>query len=130
MVRLGRDVFILPQCAAAGDQSPHYMIRGRAEKIMQQRRGLSSRQEIARRIAGVVEDSLPLARKAISTRIVFEHKVVKLDLAGYESSVQPFYETDPITQLECHILRLGDVAIATNPFELFLDYGTRIKTRR
>ena len=27
------------------------------------------------------------------------------------------------------MLRLGDVAIATNPFELFLDYGVQIEAR-
>jgi hypothetical protein len=31
--------------------------------------------------------------------------------------------------MELHVLRLGDVAIATNPFELFLDFGTQMKTR-
>jgi hypothetical protein len=31
--------------------------------------------------------------------------------------------------VELHILRLGDVAIASNPFELFLDYGIQMKTR-
>ncbi len=31
--------------------------------------------------------------------------------------------------MELHVLRLGDVAIATNPFELFLDYGIQMKTR-
>ena len=30
---------------------------------------------------------------------------------------------------EVHILRLGSVAIATNPFELFLDFGNQIKAR-
>ena len=30
---------------------------------------------------------------------------------------------------EVHIIRLGDVAFATNPFELFLDYGNQIKAR-
>ncbi len=31
--------------------------------------------------------------------------------------------------VDCHIIRLGSVAIATNPFELFLDYGNKIKAR-
>jgi len=31
--------------------------------------------------------------------------------------------------IEMHVLRLGDVAIATNPFELYLDYGVQIQGR-
>ncbi len=39
---------------------------------------------------------------------------------------QQYIETKPV---EVHIIRLGDIAIATNPFELFLDYGNQIKVR-
>ncbi len=38
-------------------------------------------------------------------------------------------QTQEIVPTEVHLLRFGDVAIATNPFELFLDYGNYIKAR-
>ncbi len=31
--------------------------------------------------------------------------------------------------IELHVLRLGDVALATNPFELYVDYGIQIQAR-
>lgn len=34
-----------------------------------------------------------------------------------------------VLDTEVHIIKLGSVAIATNPFELFLDYGNQIKAR-
>ena len=37
--------------------------------------------------------------------------------------------TRDIYPVEVHIARLGNIAIATNPFELFLDYGNRIRAR-
>ncbi len=30
---------------------------------------------------------------------------------------------------EIHVIRFGDIAIATNPYELFLDYGNKIRAR-
>ncbi len=35
----------------------------------------------------------------------------------------------PVFSMEMHVIRLGDVAIATNPFELYLDYGVQIQAR-
>ena len=34
-----------------------------------------------------------------------------------------------IYPIEYHVIRFGDIAITTNPFELFLDYGNRMKAR-
>jgi hypothetical protein len=31
--------------------------------------------------------------------------------------------------IEVHVVKLGDIAISTNPFELFLDYGNQIRAR-
>jgi hypothetical protein len=39
---------------------------------------------------------------------------------------QQYTEVYPV---ECHVIRLGNIAIVTSPFELFLDYGNRMKAR-
>jgi hypothetical protein len=31
--------------------------------------------------------------------------------------------------MQTHVLRIGDIAIATNPFELYIDYGVQMKAR-
>jgi hypothetical protein len=38
-------------------------------------------------------------------------------------------QTMDMFTIEMHVLRLGDIAIATNPFELFLNYGNQIRAR-
>ena len=38
-------------------------------------------------------------------------------------------EKQDVLDTEVHVSRLGTVAFATNPFELFLDYGNQIKAR-
>jgi len=40
-----------------------------------------------------------------------------------------FQNESPDIPMELHVVRLGDVAFATNRFELFLDYGIRMKAR-
>jgi hypothetical protein len=37
--------------------------------------------------------------------------------------------TEKPYQMELHVVRLGDVAIATNEFELYTDYGVQMKAR-
>ena len=51
----------------------------------------------------------------------------------YQDTVDRFekQETDPkpTYEMELHVLRIGDAVVCTNPFELFTDYGIRIKAR-
>jgi hypothetical protein len=167
--RHGRDLFVLPQCSPAGDQSPHLLLYGELESVMRERRGTTEREEIARRIARAVGEVLDPARDARQAEAPVQHVARTVDLpvrrvsdeeaararaetqrleaerpaderAASMNHVQRVrnrrvlerYETqraDPSLAVELHVLRLGDVAMATNPFELFLDYGLRIKAR-
>jgi hypothetical protein len=164
--RYHADLYVLPLVGAGGDQSPHLLWNKKAEAAMRQRRGLSGREEIARRIAGAVDDVLDVARKEIRTELPFEHRTERVPLPVWQVSEErhaqalALYEagkdkTDelaspeyihwrvsrtmlarydyqkkaPYYQAELHLLRLGDLALATNPFELYTDYGVRIKAR-
>ena len=169
--RLGTEVFVLPQCAAAGDQSPHLLLEQGPEELMRRRRGLTEREEIGRRLAAAVADSYPLAAAEVESDPVLRHTVADVDLpvrlptrAEYDEARARLEEWDAkpgdpenmdeysyrhVQMLRCrgtisryetedgkscystevHAVRLGEVAVATNPFELFLDYGLRIKAR-
>lgn len=166
--RHGQDIFILPQCSPAGDQSPHLLWNKSAEERMLKLRGLTIRQEIGRRVANAVDDVLPLAGKDIQIALSLKHVVKNIDLprrlitdaeaaevredlaklkaeeCAAQTTNQIYssiwrckdalerYEMQkkyPKDKMELHVLRLGDVAFATNRFELFLDYGIRIKVR-
>jgi hypothetical protein len=122
-------LFVLAQCGAGGDQSPHLLVRQRAEELVLKRKGISRRQEIALRVARAVDEVMPYAKKDIQDKLIFKHAVLSVHLPTKQPPAKMFYETDSVQPVQFHVLRLGDVAIATNPFEMFLDYGIRMKTR-
>ena len=127
--RYSKDVFIFPQCGAAGDIYTQGRFRHRAEAAMAARRGISWRREMARRIVDGVGRTLPVARTDVDFNPVFRHAVARVDLPVKDPPVPPFYITDPVTPAEFHVVRLGDIAVVTNPFELFTDYGIRMQAR-
>ena len=183
--KLGKDVYLLALCGAAGDQCPrdlvrwvnpetpiddpnvkrpHY-IKRKADPSMYDISGCNKvGKRIANEIISVYEEIEELKSEAI-----FKHKVTQLDLplrkvtmSDYDNAVREIkyyiehnkgkeqftfedsakmhvhagtierYRKQQYTEIytvECHIIRLGDIAIVTNPFELFLDYGNRMKAR-
>jgi hypothetical protein len=157
---------VLPLIGAGGDQSPHLLWNKQAELAALKRKGLSSREEIARRIVTAVEAVMEESRRNIQTELAFQHRTEDVPLPVWPVSDERFaeaqavfeagkektdqlsspdyinwrvsrtlmaryaYQKDhPSYEAELHLVRLGDVAIATNPFELFTDYGIRIKAR-
>jgi hypothetical protein len=160
--RFGEHLHILSLCGAAGDQSPHFLLYGPQEQEMRDRRGLSERQEIARRVGQAVADALACTSPQAG-EIFVAHRVRRLSLPG--RSITPlerdwardrldqamagrmdldlwwprrlrqvlecFEQNRPLeaVSIEVHVLRIGQVVLATNPFELYLDYGLRMKSQ-
>ena len=180
--RHGSGLFILPQCSAAGDQSPHRLIGARAEERMLNLKygggvgrplNAALRRDIARRLADAMDDAEPAARKDLRDEVVLKHENRTLDLPHWDLSGQEYVslqeqiaelsrqladlgDSDPLgatyTALrsriawceraadryenplpsipsELNVLRLGDIAFVTAPFEYYLDFGDRIKGR-
>jgi hypothetical protein len=156
--RHGGDLTVLGFCAPAGDQSPRPMIRKSAEARMDKLRKLTRTQELARRIVLAFEETWAVAQNDIRNDVPFAHRVERFSLPGrkvteeecavakgklatgmeyarklwFKSAVDRFeaqQKAEPLCPIEMHVLRLGDVAIATNPFELFYDYAMQIQGR-
>ncbi|OGV40261.1 MAG: hypothetical protein A2020_15600 [Lentisphaerae bacterium GWF2_45_14] len=181
--RHGKDLFVLAQCAAAGDQSPRIMVNRQSDARILELKGygneynMARRQDIADKIAAAVDEVLPLASKDIRDSVEFAHKVDNIALTrrrateedletamsevaawkvrleelkdqepssvpyssayrriGFNQRVIDLYEEqkrgENLTMpVELHSLRIGDIAMCSNRFEYFLDFGLRIKSR-
>jgi len=180
----GEELFLLPQCSAAGDQCPVDLIRWvepesdlndpnckrnnppkrKADPSMFDLAGMrKTGKRIANEIIEVWEEGLDEPQ----TDPVFEHRVLHMqlpirratltDVNNAKKAIKDYFrdvqgdvdyndvanlqvhlgilnrfklqEKKDVLDTEVHILRLGTIAIATNPFELFLDYGNQIKAR-
>jgi hypothetical protein len=64
----------------------------------------------------------PKAANEVLGRMTWNRDVVK---RFEKQKIDP----NPKMETEVHVLRIGDVAICTNQFELFTDYGIRIQSR-
>jgi len=185
------DIYVLPQCAAAGDLSPrplhytkaeerrfklkfaNYEIDPRAEKPTE----MYCRRDIALRICDAFDevyswastekyDDLPLVHSVkdikLDRRIITdeEYEFCKAQLETY-SEREPFVFTgnkredlkknsiiissgsrykniikkyedqkkDTQITMEMHVIKLGNIAFASNQFELYMDYQHRIQAR-
>lgn len=183
--RFGNNIYILPQCSSAGDQSPHILYEKKIEERMLSLKSKTQREEIADRIADGIEKILPFIKKEIyfepafsyiirsvkltrkkinedelefclseSMKYYKEYEKLKREIERYPEkkkefrwyipltfnyrkaqwylSVKDRYEKqkiEPKISVDIHVLRLGDIVFATNPFECYLDYGIQIKAR-
>lgn len=182
---LGKNIFVLPQCSAAGDQSPRTLVKPESEERMLRLKQRSLREEIATRLGRAVREILPCAALEKTAWPAFCHRKAMIplprrtlsgdDLKMAEQGVaewngkyqalkqrlaeepeenrEPRWYVDitrayarmcwfktvaaryklrqeqPLLPLEVHIMRLGETAWATNPFELFLDFAFMLKAR-
>jgi hypothetical protein len=192
--RFSENVYVLPQCGAAGDLSPRDLPRGykAGEPNMWDIPGII---EIGKRLAYVIDEAYPDASNSIQTKVIFKHLVEDIDIPTRRVSKEEYekaqkivneilarepkdpdspetawnrflkemkdnekimeygpwdsktsdygwlkpmeavlrqyndQDKDTVYKMELHVIRLGDVAFASNPFELYTDYGLIITGR-
>ncbi len=177
------DIFILPQCAAAGDLSPHILHYKQAqERRFRLKYGevgnteMCARRDIAERVSAAFDEVLAWAKNDIRTEAKIDHRVSRIQIdrriiceeeyqmavKGLEQEMaEAFVNTgdaekdlkynsilvarrnryrgvidrwelqkkEKTLPMELHVLRVGDIAFASNRFELYMDYQHRIQAR-
>lgn len=179
---LGKNVYVLPICGAAGDLAPidltYYSKTnkkalldwgGQTKEVFRNFDMTQICLGIGARISEAVLRGYRTARNYIAYRPVFRHQVLAMGLPIRQVSEEEYQEAveevkaihgrfteekpmtmpdlvkafepqgvilryrqqkeNPVYEFKCHILRLGNVGIATNPFELYQEYAQRIKAR-
>jgi len=166
--RISEDMYVLPQIAPAGDQSPRDLIRrGKSENNMFN--NFTGMEELGSRVADAVVKKIESARKKAQSGLIYNHSVEDIYLPirkvtqgefewaqnSYDELMKNYNSEDEIHgsdlvklvdyravllrkkvqekasfyKIELHAIRLGDAAFITNPFELYIEYGIRIKAR-
>ncbi len=180
------NIFLLPQCAAAGDLAPrllHYRAaEARRFKLKfgpdnpQNVQEYFQRKDIAERIAVAFDEVLSWAKKDIRTALPLTHVVETVELSrrlitdqeyanetrqleelnriGFKQDGTPLerlsadstlvarrkrsqhilaryaaQQTQAKIPMELHVVRLGNIAFASNCFELYMDFQHRIQAR-
>ncbi|MFO8013461.1 MAG: hypothetical protein R6X20_09170 [Phycisphaerae bacterium] len=90
-------------------------------------------QEIPLPVRKVTEDEFKRAKAACDAAAKQETLDPGRSLRrAWNRQIVDRYETqdaEPFYTMELHAVRLGDVAVCTNPFELYTEYGVRIRAR-
>jgi hypothetical protein len=98
--RHGKKLYILPQCAAAGDQSPRTMVDRKADERMLKLKGYTNnmgypsdydvmrRHDIADKIANAVDEVLPLVAQDIRDKAEFKHEVLNIELTQRTATLE------------------------------------------
>lgn len=128
--RLG-DIEVLVQISAAGDFGTHVMVETRAEDRMARLmfpdlddRESLRRAQLAVRVADAVTEVLPWMEAVAEDTPTVRCGSAHVSLPG------GFPEPDGTSHdVDIAAVRIGDMAIVSNPFELYVDYGVRIKAQ-
>ncbi|MEI7437382.1 MAG: hypothetical protein WCL16_11335 [bacterium] len=91
--RHGQNLFVLPQCAPAGDLSPHPMYNKDAEQRMLQLKHRTSRQEIAQRLANAFDEIYTWARNDLREELQLAHSIRAISLTRRLISEQEYLHT-------------------------------------
>ncbi|OQA43764.1 MAG: hypothetical protein BWY52_01770 [Chloroflexi bacterium ADurb.Bin325] len=169
-------LFILPQCAAAGDISPRLLHYRKAQERRFKLKATTERQEIADRITVAFDEVLAWAAKDIRDALPLKHETRRIALERrritpeeYEENVKALaamhaetfaaegtprervmhdsilaarrnragriieryriQDREPSIPMCLHVVKLGEIAFAFNPFEMYMDYMHRIQAR-